>query len=71
MAFHVLFMKTPTIEAQGTKEKKFTSIQVKKGDSLWSIAKEHMGDEYDTVDDYIDEVCETNHIYDRQITDGM
>ena len=56
MAFHVLFMKTPTIEAQGTKEKKFTSIQVKKGD---------------TVDDYIDEVCETNHIYDRQITDGM
>jgi len=36
-----------------------------------SIAKEHMGDEYDTVDDYIDEVCETNHIYDRQITDGM
>ena len=64
MAFHVLFMKTPTIEAQGTKEKKFTSILVKKGDSLWSIAKEHMGDEYDTVD-------ETNHIYDRQITDGM
>ena len=61
MAFHVLFMKTPTIEAQGTREKKFTSIQVKKGDSLWSIAKEHMGDE----------VCETNHIYDRQITDGM
>ena len=55
----------------GDKEKKFTSIQVKKGDSLWSIAKEHMGDEYDTVDDYIDEVCETNHIYDRQITDGM
>ena len=38
---------------------------------MWSIAKEHMGDEYDTVDDYIDEVCETNHIYDRQITDGM
>ena len=71
MAFHVLFMKTPTIEAQGTREKKFTSIQVKKGDSLWSIAKDHMGDEYDTVDDYIDEVCETNHIYDRQITDGM
>ena len=67
----VLFMKTPTIEAQGTREKQFTSIQVKKGDSLWSIAKEHMGEEYDTIDDYIDEVCETNHIYDGQITDGM
>ena len=58
-------------EAQGTREKQFTSIQVKKGDSLWSIAKEHMGEEYDTIDDYIDEVCETNHIYDGQITDGM
>lgn len=71
MAFYVLFMKTPVIEAQGSKEKQFTSIQVKKGDSLWKIAKEHMGDEYDTVDDYIDEVCQTNHIYDGEITDGM
>lgn len=71
LAFQVFFMRTPTIEAQGSKEKQFTSIQVKKGDSLWKIAKRYMGDEYNTIDDYIDEVCKTNHIYDGQITDGM
>lgn len=27
------------IEAQGTKDKQFTSIQVQKGDTLWKIAK--------------------------------
>lgn len=60
-----------TIEAQGTKEKQFTSIQVKKGDTLWTIAKKHMGNEYQSVDDYIEEVCQTNHIYDGEITEDM
>ena len=31
------------IEAQGTKDKQFTSIQVQKGDTLWKIAKKYMG----------------------------
>lgn len=69
--FYMFFLKSPTIEAQDRKEKQFTSIQVKKGDSLWKIAKKYMGDEYQSVNDYIDEVCETNHIYDGEITDGM
>ena len=29
------------IEAQGTKDKQFTSIQVQKGDTLWKIAKKY------------------------------
>lgn len=66
-----MFFKNPVIEAQGMKEKQFTSIQVRKGDSLWTIAKKYMGDEYQSVDEYIEEVCETNHIYDDKITDGM
>ena len=69
--FHTFFFKSPTIEAQDRREKQFTSIQVKKGDSLWKIAKHYMGDDYESVNDYIDEVCETNHIYDGEITDGM
>ena len=48
MAAHMLFMKTPVIEAQSSRE-----------------------NEYDSVDDYIEEVCKTNHIYDGKITDGM
>ena len=59
------------IEAQETKDKQFTSIQVQKGDTLWKIAKKYMGNEYSSVDDYIEEVCQTNHIYDGKITEDM
>ena len=59
------------IEAHGTKDKQFTSIQVQKGDTLWKIAKKYMGKEYSSVDDYIEEVCQTNHIYDGKITEDM
>ena len=52
------------IEAQETKDKQFTSIQVQKGDTLWKIAKKY-------IDDYIEEVCQTNHIYDGKITEDM
>ena len=37
------------IEAQETKDKQFTSIQVQKGDTLWKIAKKYMGNEYSSV----------------------
>lgn len=67
-----LFAKSRSVvDANDGREKRFTSIQVKKGDSLWSIAKEHISDEYESLDQYIDEVCETNHIYDRMITEDM
>lgn len=59
------------IEAQEQKDKQFTSIQVQKGDTLWKIAKKYMGNEYSSVDDYIEEVCQTNHIYDGKITEDM
>ena len=66
-----IFSNKTTIEAQGRKEKQFTSIQVKKGDTLWTIARKYMGSEYGSVDEYINEVCKTNHIYDGEITEDM
>lgn len=67
-----LFMENKSVvDAKDSREKRFTSIQVKKGDSLWSIAKERVNEEYASIDDYIDEVCETNHIYDQTITEDM
>ena len=33
--------------------------------------KEIYGNEYSSVDDYIEEVCQTNHIYDGKITEDM
>ena len=46
-------------------------IVVEPGDTLWKIAKKYMGNEYSSVDDYIEEVCQTNHIYDGKITEDM
>ena len=43
----------------------------KKGDSLWNIAKSRISEEYSSVGEYMEEVCETNHIYDGEIKEGM
>jgi hypothetical protein len=68
----IILAGSRTVEgARQPREKRFTSIQVKKGDSLWSIAKERMSPEYGSVQEYIEEVCETNHIYDEVITEDM
>lgn len=53
------------------REKYFTSIQIKRGDSLWSIAKKNISEEYTSVHEYVEEACEANHIYDGEIKEGM
>lgn len=40
----------------------FASVKIESGDTLWSLAVEHMGTEYDSVDDYVDEICTVNRI---------
>lgn len=42
--------------------KYYKSIQIEKGDSLWSIAEEYMGTEFDSVSDYIDELIQINQL---------
>ena len=42
--------------------KYYTSIQIEKGDTLWSIADTYITSEYDSIQDYIDEVKELNHL---------
>ena len=59
------------IEAQGQKTSSLPAFRCRKGDTLWKIAKKYMGNEYSSVDDYIEEVCQTNHIYDGKITEDM
>lgn len=39
-----------------------TTIVVKEGDTLWSIAEQYMTDDYDDIRDYIKEVCRINNI---------
>lgn len=52
-----------TVQASDNKEKKVMSIQIKDGDTYWSIAKKYAdSDKYDDYNDYIKEVKEINHI---------
>lgn len=48
--------------------KYYTSIQVKDGDSLWSIASKYATPEYyDSYEEYIEEVMNMNHLTEATI----
>lgn len=68
----IIFGATKTQAAPAeTTYKYYTSIQVQKGDTLWNIASNYMTDEYASVNDYIDEICEINHIAESDIHYGQ
>lgn len=50
--------------------KYFTSVQVKPGDTLLSIAKVYADEHYESVYAYMEEVCLTNHLLDEKICAG-
>lgn len=49
-------------EESSTKVKYYTSIEIKKGDSLWKIAEDHITNEYESINEYIEELISINHI---------
>lgn len=51
-------------------QKYYTSVEIQEGDSLWSIARKNMTEEYSSEQEYIDEVKEMNHLTTNQITKG-
>lgn len=50
--------------------KYYTSIEVQSGDTLWSIASDHITEEYRDMNAYIDEVCSINKISQNEIPCG-
>jgi cell division protein YceG involved in septum cleavage len=64
------FTKTVTAQRSNPRTKMVASIEVEKGDSLWSIASEYMSDEYDNIDDYIKEIKESNGMSSNEIHAG-
>ena len=44
--------------------KYYTTITVSSSDSLTDIAENFMTGEYTNIDEYINEICQINHIYD-------
>ena len=51
--------------------KYYTSIEVQSGDTLWSIASDHITEEYCDMNAYIDEVCSINKISQNEIHAGQ
>ena len=63
VAFSALFFtKTVTAQRDGNRTKLVTSIEVKQGDTLWSIASRFISDEYDNMNEYIDEIKSSNRM---------
>ena len=50
--------------------KYFTEVRVSNGMTLWDIANRYISSEYESVDDYIEEVKEINSIYTDEIYYG-
>lgn len=69
--FSVFFMtKTVTAQREGERYKQVISIEIKKGDTLWSIASEYMSEEYKDLNEYIEEIKDTNGMLSDDIHAG-
>lgn len=50
--------------------KYFTSLEIEKGDTIWDIAKQNMTEEYNSINDYIEEIKQCNNLSSDRITAG-
>ena len=68
-----ILLGTTIVNASDTGQpvKYYTSIEVQSGDTLWSIASDHITEEYRDMNAYIDEVCSINKISQNEIHAGQ
>ena len=51
--------------------KYFMNYELEQGDSLWSVASEHYDEHYESIDDYMEEICIINSVsYDTKLVAG-
>ena len=63
ISFGSILSRAETTDAKASETfKYYKSIAVQSGDSLWSIAADNMSEEYDSIQEYIDEVCFINSL---------
>ena len=55
---------------KGERFKYYTSIEIGYGETLWEIAETYAGPEYASLESYIHEVMEINHLKEEKITAG-
>lgn len=51
-------------------KKEYVSIEIEDGDTLWSLAKEHMGVGYSNINDYVKDIKSVNGISSDTIHSG-
>ena len=71
MIFGNAFSAGNASAADDLKYKYYKSIEIEKGDSLWSIAKEYKTDAYENTQEYIDEIIELNNLSSKTIHEGQ
>lgn len=63
IVFFISGMNTSAHSIHDKQEYKyFTSYELQHGDSLWSIATEYADEHYESIEDYMEEVCVINSI---------
>ena len=68
MSFGIGSFYSNAKDASGkTQVKCYKSIQIEKGDSLWSISEEYMDDSYESIYDYMAELVEINQLDDHEV----
>lgn len=62
--------KTVTATNHNNRVKQVTSVQIQKGDTLWSIASRYMSCEYKDLNEYIEEIMLSNGLTSDNIHAG-
>ena len=71
VVFSVFFItKTVTAQRAVDNAKLVTTIEVKKGDTLWDIASLYFTDEYNDLNEYIEEIKDSNGMVSDEIYAG-
>lgn len=65
-----LLSKTVTAERTSSRHKLIASVEVKQGDTLWEIASAYISEEYDSINEYIQEIKATNGMASDEIHAG-
>lgn len=63
-------IKATTTKAAGNRVRTISSVKIEKNDSLWSIASEYYTDDFDSIQDMIDEIKQINGLTSDTIKAG-
>jgi len=64
-------MKATASDSSSSRYKYFKSIEIANGQTLWSIAKDYISEEYNTMGEYIQELKDMNGLTSDEIHAGQ